>query len=203
MTSNDASPSSRDVSWQRPRELCNVVFSAGNTLQLRAVAQMDILPENFGEIQWRVLPDDKTPNFVEIWLPTQGGDDQQRQQAEVSLVPPRDAPANIQPSRLGAAVEWRNGKDVAASLYHQRFPRPGGSRECVTIAIRPTADDREGAAVVPSGRWRIRVKNTTAQDLASASGCTAMMPGCSRAPARDSPTLRMRATRGLNPVPVA
>ena len=148
-----------------PRELCNVVFSAGNTLQLRAVAQMDILPENFGEIQWRVLPDDKTPNFVEIWLPTQGGDDQQRQQAEVSLVPPRDAPANIQPSRLGAAVEWRNGKDVAASLYHQRFPRPGGSRECVTIAIRPTADDREGAAVVPSGRWRIRVKNTTAQEL--------------------------------------
>jgi hypothetical protein len=45
------------------------------------------------------------------------------------------------------------------------LPRPDGSRECITIAIRPTADDREGTLVVPSGLWRIKIENTTEQEL--------------------------------------
>ena len=149
-----------------PEDLCTFVLSAGNSLELRAAAQMDIRRGEVEQIPWRVLPDDKTPSFVQIWLPKVDdvGGRKAPQQVEVSLVPPRDVPENELPSKLGEAVEWRIGKDVLARVYHQRFPRPSGTRECITIAIRPTADD-QGAAVVPSGLWLIKLKNTAQQEL--------------------------------------
>jgi hypothetical protein len=160
-----------------PGDLCTFVLAAGNSLQLRAEAQMDILPGKSGEILLRVLPDDKTPNFVQIWLPKVGGHPQQPQ-VKVSLVPPRDAPVNEQPAvewkigkdpaaRLDGAVEWRIGGNVGARIYHQCFPRPGGSRECITIATRPTVDDQESDPVVlvPSGLWNVQIENTTQQTL--------------------------------------
>jgi hypothetical protein len=146
-----------------PEDLCTFVLSVGNALQLRAAAQMDILPGGVGEIPWRVLPDDKTPNFVQIWLPKVRGSEHP-QQVQISLEPPRDGPGSGKLSQLGEAVEWEIGKDAAARIYHQRFPRPGGSRECITIATRPTADD-QGQLIVPSGLWLIKIKNTTRREL--------------------------------------
>jgi hypothetical protein len=150
-----------------PKDLCTFVLSAGNSLQLRSAAQMDIPRGCVGEIPWRVLPDDKTPSFVEIWLPrVDDGVCSEQPQVQVSLVPPRDGPETGMPLQLGGAVEWKIGEDAAARIYHQRFPRSGGSRECITIAIRPTADDQEsGPVVVASGLWRIRIKNIAQQAL--------------------------------------
>jgi hypothetical protein len=42
-----------------PEDLCTLVLSAGNSLQLRAAAQMDIPPGRARKIPWRVQPDDK------------------------------------------------------------------------------------------------------------------------------------------------
>jgi hypothetical protein len=152
-------------------DLCTVVLAAGNSLQLRAAAQMDIVPRKSEEILLRVLPDDKTPNFVQIWLPEVNDDcdlkKKKRQQVEVSLVPPGEDPASAPPSELNAAVEWKIRGHVGARIYHQCFPRPGGSRECITIATRPTADDQVSwpVVLVPSGEWKIRIKNTSDREL--------------------------------------
>jgi hypothetical protein len=136
---------------------------------LRAAAQMDLLPGKSGEILWRVLPDDKTPNFVQIWLPKVNDDcnSKKRQQVKVSLVPPGEDPASAQPSELNMAVEWKIGGHVRARIYHQCFPRRGGSRECITIATRPTGDDQVSRPVVlvPSGSWKIRIRNITDREL--------------------------------------
>jgi len=151
-----------------PKDLCTFVLSAGNSFQLRTAAEMDIPARGSGEISWRVLPDDKTPSFVQIWLPEGVGiqaKDKKPQQVKVSLVPPRDAPDSPLPSQLDAAVEWKKGEHIVARIYHQRVSRPRGSRECITIAIRPTAEDRAGEPVVPSGQWRIRIENTINKEL--------------------------------------
>jgi len=149
-----------------PEDLCTFVLSVGNALQLRAAARMDVCPEHIGEIPWRVLPDDKTPSFVQIWLPRVEHvcGNAPLQQVEVFLVPPRDMPENKLSSKLGEAIEWKIGNDVLARVYHQRFARPDGSRECITIAIRLTTDD-QGGPVVPSGLWLIKIKNTTERVL--------------------------------------
>jgi hypothetical protein len=146
-------------------DLCTFVLSAGNSLQLRGQAQMDVDKGESKEIRWRVQPDGKTPSFVEIWL-RKVDDVENPQQVKVWLVPPpANAPANPLASKLSKAVDWKIGEDVLARVYHQRFLRSDGSRECITIAIRQTAQDQEGEPVVPSGQWHIRIENIGARNL--------------------------------------
>jgi hypothetical protein len=147
-----------------PDELCTVVLAAGNSLQLRSAARLDMAGGSTEEISWRVQPDDKTPSFAQVWL--LGDQKPHGQEAEVFLVPPRDAPALKVPSQLGKLVEWKVDGLTGARLYHQRLSRDhGGSRECITIAILPTADDREGKPVVPSGCWQIKIKSNATRPL--------------------------------------
>ncbi len=149
-----------------PKDLCTFVLAAGNSLQLRAAARMDIAPKGVGEIPWRLLPDDKTPNFVQIWLP-KVNDVDGPQQVQVSVVPPGEDPKGAKPSQLDGVVEWKIGGQVGARIYHQRFARSDGSRECITIATRPTADDQEHDPVVlvPSGLWKVQIKNISEHEL--------------------------------------
>ena len=189
-----------------PKDLCTFVLSAGNSFQLRTAAEMDIPARGSGEISWRVLPDDKTPSFVQIWLPEGVGvqaKDKKPQQVKVSLVPPRDAPDSPLPSQLDAAVEWKKGEHIVARIYHQRVSRPRGSRECITIAIRPTAEDREESRSYRPGNGESGSRTPLNRNLASISGYIATMSACSRAPGRDSPTSMIRTTKGLTLIPVA
>ena len=177
-----------------PEDLCTFVLAAGNSLQLRAEAQMDIPPRKSEDILLRVLPDDKTPNFVQIWLPKANDvcDPEKPQQVEVSLKPPGAAPEKELASKLDAAVEWKIGGNVGARIYHQCFPRPGGSRECITIATRPRRPTTRKAS-----RWhwcrpgygRSGSGTSASSSFAtSISGCIAMIRACSRAAVRGSPT---------------
>jgi hypothetical protein len=144
--------------------LCTVVLSGGNSLQLRAAAKLHVGPgKERASIPWRIQPDDRTPNFVEIWL-EKVTNSTQPQQVEVSLTPPHEAPAHKLSSKLDQAVDWIIGKDVGARLYHQRWPRPDGSRQCITIATRSTADTGDGEPVVPAGVWSIEIKNLDAKE---------------------------------------
>ena len=104
---------------------------------------------------WRVLPDDKTPSFVQVWLEPLSRSETQR--IEVALQPPKQETGTF--SKLGKALEWTDGTVAYARLYHQRWKRPGDQqRECVTIAIRATDDDGEGKPVVPAGLWHIKIR---------------------------------------------
>jgi hypothetical protein len=152
-----------------PDELCTFVLSAGNSLQLRSAAQMEVErgPSKSRSLGWRIQPDDKTPNFVEVWLPEVRGQDAKKAQGgvstqvKVSLVPPGGAAAKQAPV-IGGAIDWTIDGTVCARIYHQCFPRPHGSRECVTIAVGPTASDGNPAPLAPSGLWQIQVENTGA-----------------------------------------
>jgi hypothetical protein len=140
-----------------PAELCTMVMSAGNTLQLRAAARVRIDKERVS-LPWRVKPDDKTPSFVQIWLPPQPR--HASQQVRVALRPPgQNNPAAF--SVLDKALDWTIGNDVRARIYHQSLSRPADQqRECITIAIRATADDGAPTPVVPAGLWHIDIEPT-------------------------------------------
>jgi hypothetical protein len=148
-----------------PNELCTFVLSAGNSLQLRSAARMRLGHGESRSLGWRIQPDDKTPNFVEIWLPEVRGLDPKTaqgvvsKQVKVSLVPPGGAAAKQAPV-VGGAIDWTIDGTVCARIYPQCVPRPDGSRECVTIAVGPTANDGDPVPLARSGLWQIQVENT-------------------------------------------
>lgn len=138
---------------------CEVVVAAGNSLQQRGVAVVDA-PAVGGaaSLTWRLPPDDRTSSYVQIWLPPSAV---AAQQVEVSLIPPRDAPATPLATRLGEALDWvdENGK-VLARLYHQSVTEGRETpRECIVIAIRPTEEYDTGDITVPPGLFEVAVKN--------------------------------------------
>lgn len=134
--------------------LCTVVLSAGNFLLTRTGARVPVQGTQGKPLCWRLQPDDKTPNLVEIWGPEIGS---REQQISVTLKPPRGG-SKSPPSHLNTAVDWKIGDTVYARLYHQIKRRPGGKwRELITIATRPTADDGDGVPVAPFGAWEIEI----------------------------------------------
>ena len=138
-----------------PEKLCTVVLSAGNFLLTRTAACLPPPGTQGKPLYWRIQPDDKTSSFVEIWGPETGVSEQQ---ISVTLMPPRGAAGKSPPSRLNQAIDWKIGGLVYARLYHQVLRRPGGKcRECITIAVRPTADDGDAAPIVPFGAWQIEI----------------------------------------------
>jgi len=142
-----------------PEQLCTVVLSAGNFLLTRTAAQVPASGTEDGKpLCWRIQPDDRTPSFVEIWGPETSV---RKQQISVTLKPPRGSPGKSGASCLNQAIDWKIGDDVHTRLYHQISRRPEGKfRECITIAVRPTADD-EDKPVVPFGAWEIEIDGRT------------------------------------------
>ena len=147
-------------------ELCTMVMSAGNSRLLRAAAKVPIAKRV--SVPWRILPNDRTPNFVQIWLPPESKD--APQQVRVALRPPgQNTPGMF--SVLDKAVDWTVGDAVCARLYHQSWARPAKisadgepavpqQRECITIATRATDDDGAPTPVVPAGLWYIDIEPT-------------------------------------------
>ena len=57
--------------------------------------------------------------------------------------------------------KWALKRPLFDVQYHQILRRPEGKyRECITIAVRPTADD-EDKPVVPFGAWEIEIDGRT------------------------------------------
>ena len=139
---------------------CHVVVSAGNSYQSRAYAQLTA-PEidKEVELQWRVLPDDKTASFVRIELPETG---QAEQHVEVSLDPPPQVADSFGPPACNHYIDWSREADgsPSARIYHQVLPRADGKkyREVITLAVAPTADEGPSPAA-PAGVWTIGIRN--------------------------------------------
>lgn len=138
---------------------CEVVVSAGNSLQQRSAAVMQAPAVGASDsLDWFQMADDRTSSFVQIWLPES---DIEAQQVEVSLSPSRGGPAGSAATRLGEALDWIDDDgNVLARLYHRRVRGARSKpRECITIALRPTAEYAPGDIVVPHGDYTVSVKN--------------------------------------------
>lgn len=143
---------------------CDVVLAAGNSFQARAIAHhqfTDDEPEK--EFTWRVKPDDRTPSFVQIWLPPSSDLDVQK--IKVGLIPPRAGPATVEMTELGETLDWMYDGHVLARLYHQMVPgEDGTARERITIAIHPTETEDGKSLVCPHGAWKIRLENISVSE---------------------------------------
>ena len=107
-----------------------VVLAAGNSREARSHAKFD-LTTKAKSIQFRVLPDDITPSFIEIWLPLN---------ADVTV-------ALISPSNVASAANKKNESQVLknapghvlAAIYRPENIA-NGNGQMILVAIAPTVE---------------------------------------------------------------
>lgn len=156
-----------------------VVLPSGNSHLARGHAQVRLeeaengkngaateKPKSAHALNWRVLPDDRTFSYLEIWLPNSvsgkaGGS------IELTVTPPnQDQGGVIDDSKSRSGIAWKpNGQDTLCKVYYEYVADPT-ERGRFVVAILPTAypdiplsQSNRPKALAPSGNWRIGLKN--------------------------------------------
>jgi hypothetical protein len=133
-----------------------VVFPAGNQHLSRCHACVPVPAGRPRDLLWRVLPDDWTESWVEIWLPA--GTDVSK--VSVTLT----APGGVATSGpvFGGATQnvVISGLLVGMVTYEASVPASGSGR--VTIFLAPTGSPDAGLTLAPAGLWCIHVHNAQA-----------------------------------------
>jgi hypothetical protein len=146
----------------------DVVLPAGNSRLSRLHAKISV-PRGEGrnggerELQFRVLPDDGTCSYLEIWLPPLP-EAPAEDWMELTLQPPGGQTSLPLVAGAGKrAIEWAPHGDVLCKVYYE-FIGPPTNRGRYMIALLPTALHAfHGSArqLAPCGTWTIRLKNRT------------------------------------------
>ena len=136
-----------------------VVLPAGNNQLSRCHAHFGLAAADTRTLQWRVLPDDATPSFMEIWLPRDGGGAPPGVEIQVAM-PSGDTSPWV---KSGTVVTWqRAGKNVLCLIAY--FAKVAQSdRSMILIGIAPTVTQLPSWDVAPSGRWTVAIRNVGAR----------------------------------------
>ena len=152
-----------------PGEL-RIILPAGNHHLERGHAIVDF-DEHGDEVDLplRLVPDDRTPSFVEVWLPHAQLQAQTVDRVRLALIPPRGLgvidPPPVLGEQHGAALEIRDeAGDLVARACYRFVPAPT-ARGVFAIAFQPTTrlrPDDTSPGVAPAGLWTLRLSRADA-----------------------------------------
>jgi hypothetical protein len=135
-----------------------LVLAAGNGYQSRTHASIPLTSskkpvapwQREGTLDWRVLPDDPTQSFLELWLPPDARD------VQIEVTPPGHQP--LPALRLGESRMWCDDADrPCCALIYPRSVATGEHGTCALLALSRTFSFDRGVTAAPSGRWRVRL----------------------------------------------
>jgi len=134
-----------------------VVLPAGNSYLSRIHARMSFARAGqSATLPWRTLPDDRTPSFLEIWLPAP-----QPTQSRLTLQVTSPTGARMTLSELGAPVSLGtpNG-DYAWAYWNAWLP---SNRAWFTVMLQSNAEPDPQtpiAQLAPAGTWQVELTYT-------------------------------------------
>ena len=142
------------------KERLFIVVPAGNHYQARSHAHADLYGGQRLALSWRIQPDGHTPSFLEMWFRGESDQDADLDSLSVRITLPDGS------SQVVAPGQWRrlNAAGTATAVFCRRTML-GESGSCLLIAVAPTAS-LAGAAVAPSGAWKIEVEYPPRADRA-------------------------------------
>lgn len=139
-----------------PGSPLSVVLPAGNSRLARCHAQFTVDgaavddADRHRTLPWRLLPDDPTPSFMEIWLPASNP------ACEVIVTSPTGAASPA--IQEGEEWEWVEGAEVLCKVLYLTTAAPGRTRNMIFVAVAPTTALESPRKVAPSGLWSIDVR---------------------------------------------
>lgn len=146
-----------------------LVFPAGNDNLERCHARWEVKPNDTVTIPWRLLPEDQSSNFVEVWSPLLQG----------SYVATGDCPLELQLSAPGLTtvgptvgkpdhfheIRTLAGDDVGRIYCRKEAWIDGTSfRYRYVICAGPTLNLKTDHPAAPSGVWNLAIKNIDGSD---------------------------------------
>ncbi|MBR0775150.1 S8 family serine peptidase [Bradyrhizobium diazoefficiens] len=144
-----------------------LVLPAGNSYRARVTGVMELESHTSDGLDWIILPDDGTPNHLEIWL---DGDTIERDLSsiEVNLVPPLGQATAINGLGDGEMGTLEVEGRPIAGVYYDVMRSPGVSqRGRIHISVNGTSPRIAGPRPAPAGRWRLSVTNKSPNRIAA------------------------------------
>ena len=139
-----------------------VILPAGNDLLSQGCAKFDFKGDHAKSIDWRLKPEDQTPNFAELWSDALKGDgpDTPAHPQALSVRPPSGPASDATPGQHGQINTLElDGKPVAR-IYCRKYE--GGEdwhRMSYIICTAPTLrPDRDVPAPVGAWTWTVSSK---------------------------------------------
>ena len=145
-------------------QITAITLPAGNSRQSMCHGQVKGCnkggPTIPSSLTWHVLPDDRTPSYGILYMPTTIGAPTSSR-VQMRLRTPTGVLSPPLPEQNGMAWEWRiNGGPVLAKLSYQYIGHPT-HRGRFVVAVRPTRALKPDTPTVPSGNWEILVENVS------------------------------------------
>ncbi|MFO1174113.1 MAG: hypothetical protein U1E48_02740 [Paracoccaceae bacterium] len=138
-------------------EPMRITAAYGNAWRDRLAARATMLPSGSLKFDWRILPDDRTANYLEIRVP-KGKD----KVVALTLTPPAGVPQLVLP-RLPTPDEkivYVLGGDLVAGVYFV----PETNHDLILVVTAATQTDGQGAAA-PPGPWTIELENQSRRNV--------------------------------------
>jgi hypothetical protein len=137
-----------------------VILPSGNSHLRRAHAKVSFPnPTDKLDMSWRVLPDDRTSSFLEIWLPHRPGGAGATRMA-LTVTPPGGVTSPLLGELDGAGFVWQpHGQPLCWMLY-RLVPAPT-SRGRFLVALLPTEFLDVAGELAPAGIWTITLHNVS------------------------------------------
>lgn len=155
----------------RQKAPLEVILASGNAHLNRGHAKCEFTGKNqCVEMTWRVLPDDRTSSFMEIWLPytaeAPGNLDSRLSVTVTPAGPPEGNPNAKQSPELleieNCSMSWspQGTRDVVCRISYEYVGRPT-FRARYLISLLPTAYLDAPTTLAPSGDWRVTLTSQT------------------------------------------
>lgn len=144
-----------------------IILPAGNDLMSEGAALFDLGGGDVDGVEWRIKPEDHTPNYAEVWSDVIKGDGGKSPAHPVSLmlVPPSGPVSPSTPGRAGQMTTLTDSEErPIARIYcrkHDNQSKAGNEaswhRVGYVLCTAPTLPDDIADQRAPAGAWRLGV----------------------------------------------
>lgn len=142
-----------------------IVVAAGNQFEERIHWQETIKSNKLANLNWRILPDDKTDSFCEIWF-DKNLSAENAKKIVASVISPSGQSVDV---ILGQTAILRRADAISpeAAVTFANKPPNANNRMMLHFAIAPTTISRKSNAksTAEHGVWQINLLNNSKNDL--------------------------------------
>lgn len=137
---------------------CRLVVPAGNAYQARTHANLLLKSRQAATLHWRVLPDDHSQSFLELWFEDRKNADHALAGLALQLTPP-GASAPLPAIRIGDSAVWPASAAPQAAILFPACSSMGRPGVCALIALAPTARWFHDSVTTRAGVWQVTLIN--------------------------------------------